>query len=200
MARDFDATWAEFSKTLPAIFASLKFGLHHYFYVFHANFTVLILRTRTLTSDDSPNSTQTSMPGLKLRAIITPVSTGLREMLIKEGVIENTENNPSIFDPNNQKRAKLEPMMASTDRDHQPELDIDDDRSWDHLRAKNLIRFATKNLNNTKNHDGPQRLSSIVITEKAQVQALVNMLMKMHEYVVLSVSHTLMSCLTLYIH
>jgi len=179
-ALNFDATWAEFSKTLPAIFASLKFGLHHYFYVFHANFTVLILRTRTLSSDDSPNSTQTSMPGLRLRAIITPVSTGLREMLIKEGVMENTENNPSIFDPNNQKRAKLDaPNLL--DRDHQPELDIDDDRSWDQLRAKNLIRFANKNLNNTKNHDGPQRLSSIVITEKAQVQALVNMLMKMHD-------------------
>ena len=103
-------------------------------------------------------------------------------MLIKEGVMENTENNPSIFDPNNQKRAKLDaPNLL--DRDHQPELDIDDDRSWDQLRAKNLIRFANKNLNNTKNHDGPQRLSSIVITEKAQVQALVNMLMKMHEYV-----------------
>ena len=28
------------------------------------------------------------MPGLKLQGIITPVSTGLREMLEKEGVIE----------------------------------------------------------------------------------------------------------------
>ena len=48
-------------------------------------------------------------------------------------------------------------------------------------RAKNLIKFATKNLTHTKFHDGPQRQSSIVITEKSQVQALINMLMKMQE-------------------
>ena len=128
--KNFDATWAEFSKTLPAIFASLKFGLHHYFYVFHENFSVLILRTKTLSMDESPNSTQTSMPGLKLRGIITPVSTGLKELLVKEGVIENAEN-PSIFDPNNQKRQKVEKV----ERDYQPELDIDDDASWDQLRS-----------------------------------------------------------------
>ena len=80
--------------------------------------------------DESPNSTQTSMPGLKLRGIITPVSTGLKELLVKEGVIENAEN-PSIFDPNNQKRQKVEKV----ERDYQPELDIDDDASWDQLRS-----------------------------------------------------------------
>ena len=83
----------------------------------------------------------------------------------------------SIFDPNNQKRQKIEKV----ERDYQPELDIDDDASWDQLRAKNLIKFASKNLNNTKNHDGPQKQSSIVVTEKTQVQALINALMKMHE-------------------
>ena len=83
----------------------------------------------------------------------------------------------SIFDPNNQKRQKIEKV----ERDYQPELDIDDDASWDQLRAKNLIKFASKNLNNTKNHDGPQKQGSIVVTEKTQVQALINALMKMHE-------------------
>merc|ERR1712242_283261 len=60
-------------------------------------------------------------------------------------------------------------------------MGIDDDASWDQLRAKNLIKFATKNLTHTKFHDGPQRQSSIVITEKSQVQALINMLMKMQD-------------------
>ena len=66
VTKEYDAAWAEFNKTLGAIFAALKFGLHHYFYVFTDNFAVLIIRNTCFGSDVSPNSTATSMPGLKV--------------------------------------------------------------------------------------------------------------------------------------
>jgi len=46
-----------------------------------------------MTHSDSPSSTQTTLPGVKLEAIITPISSGLKENLEKAGVIEPEEKN-----------------------------------------------------------------------------------------------------------
>lgn len=93
---------------------------------------------------DSPNSTQTSLPGVRLEALITPISTGLRERLIKEGVIENSEKTE-----NDEKELKLDRINsksqpAKTREDYEDILDIDDNQSWDALRAKGIIDFKTR--------------------------------------------------------
>ena len=93
---------------------------------------------------DSPNSTQTSLPGVRLEALITPISTGLRERLIKEGVIDNCEKTE-----NDEKELKLDKINsksqpAKTREDYEDILDIDDNQSWDALRAKGIIDFKTR--------------------------------------------------------
>ena len=100
---------------------------------------------RSIINDlDSPNSTQTSLPGVRLEALITPISTGLRERLIKEGVIENSEKTE-----NDEKELKLDRINsksqpAKTREDYEDILDIDDNQSWDALRAKGIIDFKTR--------------------------------------------------------
>ena len=90
---------------------------------------------------DSPNSTQTSLPGVRLEALITPISTGLRERLIKEGVIDSDEKTE-----NDEKELKLDRMdsksqPAKSREDYEDILDVDDNQSWDALRAKGIIDF-----------------------------------------------------------
>ena len=81
------------------------------------------------------------MPGCKLRAIVTPISRGLRERLAKDEILgmennENSQNSSPIA-----KLIKREAYLTEEEYYNEnnsstlPEaFDIDDETSWDALR------------------------------------------------------------------
>ena len=113
----------------------------------------MLYKVEYINNLDSPNSTQTSLPGVRLEALITPISTGLRERLIKEGVIdsgektENGEKEPKLFNSQSQ--------PAKSRENYEDILDVDDNQSWDALRAKGVIDFKLR----VSLSDGPVKCS-----------------------------------------
>ena len=76
---DVEPYWNEFHDTLSSVYTSLKGGFHNFFYVAHCHYTIFIFRIDGADTEESFNQTNmTSMPGSHFRAIIAPVSKGLR--------------------------------------------------------------------------------------------------------------------------
>jgi len=178
---EYESEWIQFQQTISSLFSALKFGIHNYFYVFASNFSALIFRSSCSPSDDSPNSTQTSLPGVRLEALITPISTGLRERLIKEGVIDSNEKTE-----NDEKELKLDSMNsksqpAKSREDYEDILDVDDNQSWDALRAKGIIDFKTRRMKDTKFHGSEQEENTVHLNDKPSVQNFINFLMTLQD-------------------
>lgn len=205
---DIGAHWMEFNDVLSSIFTSLRSGVHNYFYVAHCQYTIFVYRINDLDSEDFASSEQsmnqtnvTTMPGVHIRAVIAPVSRGLKERLIREEIIEDdgVKNSDDVADDSaspKHKSYKSQPSPPDVRRtydrtydEHQdeehhepPGFDIDDEQSWDALRGAQAIKMKTKSAHGTKFHDGTDyHNTAVVVDGKNRVSYLINFLMKEQE-------------------
>ena len=153
----------EFTDTLSSIFTSLRVGRHNFFYIFHREYSIIVYRKADEHAEATQGGTNatnaTTMPGQHIRAVLTPISRGLREALVKEGVIEMSENEEQDEQSQSPKSKvhRVETMDLDDEGangDERPVFDIDDEASWDALKAAKVIQMKSKSGHGTKFHDG----------------------------------------------
>lgn len=181
--------WSEFETTIDSAFASLKSGFLPMFYIFHRQYSVIfyIHDGTSNANDETTQASQTSMassavPSCNLRAVIAPVSKGLRERLIREGVKS---------DPNASEKSTLSPdykvsrsTSVSSGRPNMEDIDFDLDakESWDWLIGAQIIKMKTKTIHDTKFHDGTDHADNSEVLEGRQsIQRLVNFLVNLKD-------------------
>ena len=87
------------------------------------------------------------LSGAKMRAVLTPVSRGLRERLARDEILEMENNENSQNCSPTAKAAKRDTYLTEEEYYNDqsstlPEgLDMDDEASWDALRKRSQIIF-----------------------------------------------------------
>ena len=91
--------------------------------------------------------------------IFTFAYPSLRERLIKEDIIDDETAKTKETDSDSElspmrKQANSKPIPTSWDEPEEPVFDVDDEASWDALRATQAIKMKAKTAYGTKFHDG----------------------------------------------
>jgi len=190
-----DNYWAEFEETIDAAFSALRTKFLPLFYVLLRGYSIVFYTHDGSTNPNEENQNSQSalsqssyhsnaVPSTCIRAVIAPASKGLKEKLIKDGVIEAPKKDQDASPDSSPTRKYHRRNSCSASSAHRRAIDPqefefnpDDDESWDALRAMNVIKMKSSTTYDTKYHDGKDYSDvTEVIEGRTACQRLVNFL------------------------